>query len=210
MSKQASPFTFSSLPGIPERIRVERRHGSAYYDVSCVDDDLLRLVDNPDALANFIAGNETAYPDGMESPVLELSGDGDDLTYTASDLAAGHGKVLGDANVWYLPSEDVHLTFHFYSPWGRGGLVGGKVLALRSHDGPAWDHFALIPPGVDPETASSQIKSAICALAERDAALPAGQEGGEYTVKDVIAAVEKAGCIWIDAPIELGVNWDVP
>jgi hypothetical protein len=89
-------------------------------------------------------------------------------------------------------------------------IKGTRVIAMRSHDGADYDHFALVPPHLKAEQVAQAIRAEVQRLHAADQALMDGQDDQEYTVEDVRKFVELQGCLWVEELVEMGTNWDMP
>ncbi|MNR71862.1 hypothetical protein D3C71_25410 [compost metagenome] len=218
--RQARSPIPADLPGIPDAVRVFVDGKEKLFSVETWDEELVELLHDESALRAFVDRHQEVYLGGLDSSVLFAFGDGEDVCVSAAELLGVKYVEEDGRGLWQLADGKTRLEFVFETGWkapSPSGLSvpelvksahGCSLIALRSHDGSAWDHFAMVPPHLDAAEVASELGQVLTALKERDAQGQGVEGYEEFTDIDVRAQVERLGCTWVDKPVELGQNWD--
>jgi len=213
---------FADLPGVPDSVEVEEGPSSETYNVETYDVETLELLHTPRKLDAFLKAHVEMYPRGMDSDALCLSADGEDRYFSLRQLQTAKHDMLGGRSNWFLPDDDVYLRFNFSGSWTPPKPVTGftltvpelvktangcSLIALRSHDGSAYDHFAIVPPHLDAADISTKLVAGLKGLKQQDTDNQDNPDYQEYTDVEVRTLVESLKCTWAE-PTELGINWD--
>lgn len=226
---QASP-TLADLSSAPTEVALE--HGpkrlAHVYNVDAWDEEVIELLHKPKELSAFLVQHASVYPDGTDTCVVYLCGDGHDIELTIQDLLSGCHVRLSERtgprlrSYWKMqrPNGEILLD-PLERSWGEPkhedplppvpqvvkSLKGTHLIALRSHDGSAWDHFVMVPAHIPLEQMRAKLIGHIERLKARDKDLC--DESTEYTADDIEKFVRASGCEWVSEPTELGQSWDV-
>lgn len=216
----------ADLPGIPDTVQLEQGLWTKSYQVASYDWELIELLHKPKELQEFLDNYPELYEDGLDTTAILLEGDGQDIALTARQLMDGRYESLGGRSYWFIPDIDGYLSFGYETPWVAPpaepapfeltvpsvvkSIKGTRIIAMRSHEGADYDHFALVPPHLKAEQVAQAIRAEVQRLHAADQALMDGQEDREYTVEDVRKFVELQGCLWVEELVEMGTNWDMP
>ena len=218
LEKPAPAPTLANLEYRPMRAWVEQGPKTESYHIETFEEEGLALLGDEKALCAFLEKYPGVYEKGLDSEALYLQGDGHDRSFTFRDLIGLAPRIVGGKTMWALADGERFIRFdeepvvaktekcELTVPRVSRSIKGVELIALRSHDGSSYDHFALVPPHLNVDTLRTKISDGLTALKDRDAAHPDSEE--EYTEQDVKKLVEGLGCLWVASPHEVGQNWD--
>jgi hypothetical protein len=214
--KAKSEPTLADLEYVPMRAWVEQGPKTESYNIEVFEEEGLALLHDGQALTQFLAEYRNQFEKGLDSGALYLFGDGHVKSFTFRELLGLKPRVIAGKTHWALADGDTFIRFdeepvlagkfELTVPKVTRSIKGTELIALRSHDGSFYDHFAIVPPHLDVETLRAKISEGLSALKERDAAEEDLDK--EFTETDVKALVERLGCLWVATPHEVGQNWD--
>ncbi len=222
---QSPTPTLADLPGSTDLVDVELGVSTTSCEVGEWDEAVIALLHKPDELQAFIDAHPDMYEAGMASEVLTLYGDGEDFQFTIEQLQSGKYVKAGGRAYWHIPEEDTYLSFPHVDVWESSvkqpvfeltvpELVktakGVTLVALRSVDGWAYDHYVLVPPHLDAKVIVTRLVDQLTLLKKQDADNESDSDSAyeEYTDKDLETFVATLGCEWVSQPEELGTTWD--
>lgn len=103
---------------MPDEVRVERGLTAQLYDVALWEEDAIALLHDLPALEAWLGGQGVLFDKGLDTPGLELRGDGHDLTFTLRQLATAEYQLLAGRGYWFLQDEDESiLEFYVGGRW---------------------------------------------------------------------------------------------
>lgn len=224
-AQAAQPLRLSDLPKgrIPDEIIVERGLSRDALNVAGWEEELIAVADSRPELEKCVAEHPELYPEGMQTAVIYLEGDGFDLCVTAEELTGGFHKRLGGEDYWFLPVKEWYLQFVYATSdkWARSvpavqtltipevsrSVKGVELVTLTSTDGPEWNLQLLVPPHLDAEVVAARVQAELKRLHELDATHEGDPAYAEYTSEDIKRFVATQGCalMW---PVKTIGPWD--
>lgn len=209
----------SDLPFPPAKAWVTQDSQANSYSVEAYQEEGLALVYDEGKLRDFVSAYSEVFKEGLDSEAIYLFGDGHDVVLSFREMLNVRAERIGTKTNWHLADgkrvisfdlepEDLvdYESFQLTVPKVTRSIKGSELIALRSHDGSFYDHFALVPPHLNVDTLRTKISEGLTALKSSDTANPDPEE--EYMEEDVRKLVEALGCLWVASPHEIGQNWD--